>query len=156
MPKTLVELAAEIVGAQASQRSMDSDEISQAIYKVFKALKNAKTEEEEGKGDSLGKENTEDIGKTTTPKSSIQKHRIICLECGEAFKQLGRRHLSGHGLTPKEYRGKHGIPLKQALAAKSVSEQRKRIAIERGLGKRLAEVRKKKAAERAAQMKSST
>ena len=40
MPKTLVELAAEIVGAQASQRSMDSDEISQAIdpKRIFQTM----------------------------------------------------------------------------------------------------------------------
>lgn len=152
MPKTLVELAAEIVGAQASQSRMNIDEISQAISTVFRALNKARVEEEGREGDRLAEEKGEDSGRAYTSKTSIQKHRIICLECSESFKQLSRRHLLGHGLTPKEYRGKHGIPSRQALAARSVSEQRKRIAIERGLGQRLAEARKKKAEEKAAQM----
>lgn len=131
MSNDLIELTAKIVEAQLSQNKMDTDEISKLISTVFRALKRAKDEEE---GQSTEEMNED--GKRTY-KSSIRKHKIICLECGKSFKQLSRHHLTWHNLTPEEYRKKYGIPIKQALVAKSVSKRRKQLAIEGGLAQKM-------------------
>lgn len=71
------------------------------------------------------------------PMDSIQEEKIICLECGLEFKQISHTHLAKHGMTPKDYRKKYHLPAKQALTARSLSEKRKRKAVEIGLGSRL-------------------
>ncbi|MBI1987170.1 MAG: MucR family transcriptional regulator [Nitrospinae bacterium] len=155
MAKTLVEMAAEIVGAQATHGKMNPQEVSEAISTVFKALKRARADEEgitgfEERGEEREEEKEGRERREMTPKGSIQKNRITCLECGQAFKQLSRRHLEGHGLTPKEYKKKYGFSMRQALAAKAISEQRRKVATEKGLGKKLVEARRRKAAEKIA------
>lgn len=78
-------------------------------------------------------------------KASIQRNKVICLECGKEFRQLGKFHLSSHGLSPKDYKKKHGIPLGQALISKDLSVKRRKIAKGKGLGQKLAKARKKSA-----------
>ncbi|MGD9818168.1 MAG: MucR family transcriptional regulator, partial [Desulfomonilaceae bacterium] len=41
---------------------------------------------------------------TLDPKKSIQRNKVVCLECGQEFKMLSPKHLKSHGLTGKEYR----------------------------------------------------
>lgn len=139
MGKTLVEMAAEIVRAQAGQTSMTSEEIADALNKAYEALKSVKVKEEELAGEPrVEKEAIEG-------KASIQRNKVICLECGREFKQLSKRHLTSHALTPKEYKKKHGIPPGQALVSKDLSAKRRKVAKEKGLGQRLAKARKKRA-----------
>jgi len=111
MDKTLVEMAAEIVQAQAGQTRMTPEEIVDALRKAYEALKNLKAKEEEP-GEEAAVEK-----KAVQGKASIQKGGVICLECGRKFRQLGKSHLSSHGLTAKE----------------------------KGLGQKLAKARKKRA-----------
>jgi len=67
------------------------------------------------------------------PKKSIQKNKIVCIECGQEFKMLSPKHLTSHGLNSKEYRKKHGLSSRQPLCAKALSEKRSRSGKERGL-----------------------
>jgi len=139
MAKTLLEMAAEIVQAQAGQATMTPEEIADALNKTYEALKSVKAKEEQlGEEPEVEKEKVEG-------KASIQKDKVICLECGKEFKQLSKRHLASHGLTAKEYRKKHGIPLGQALTAKDLSAKRRKVAKEIGFGKKLSKSRKKSA-----------
>jgi predicted transcriptional regulator len=139
MSKTLVEMAAEIVTAQAGQTAMTPSEIADALNKAYEALKSVKAKEEDLTEEPGGeKEPVED-------KGSIQRNKVICLECGKEFKQLSKKHLGSHGLTAKEYKKKHGIPSGQALVAKDLSAKRRKVAKEKGLGKKLAKTRKKRA-----------
>lgn len=78
------------------------------------------------------------------PMDSIQQDKIVCLECGQEFKQISHTHLKSHGLTPKEYRKKFRLPAKQPLTARSLSEKRKQKAKEIGLGVRLKHLREAK------------
>ena len=71
------------------------------------------------------------------PEKSIQRNKVICLECGQAFKMLSPKHLRSHDLTPKEYRKKHGFSLRQPLCAKSLSERRSKSGKKRGLPENL-------------------
>ncbi len=78
------------------------------------------------------------------PKDSIQEEKIICLECGREFKQISHTHLKRHGLTPKDYRKKYHLPSKQPLTAHSLSDERKKRALESGLGSHLKSLREAK------------
>lgn len=139
MAKTLVEMAAEIVTAQAGQTEMAPEEITHALNKTYEALKSVKAREQE-----LAEEPAAEK-ETVEGKGSIQEDKVICLECGKEFKQLSKRHLTFHGLTAKEYKEKHGIPVAQALVAKDLSAKRRKAAKGKGLGKKLARARKGRA-----------
>jgi len=137
MAKTLVEMAAEIVNAQAAHSRMSPDDMAIAIGTLVDALKKAR-EVEEGVVVEAGPE-------TPVRKRSVFRNKVICLECGREFKQLTNRHLSQHGLDKKSYKGKYGIPRAQRLVATAVTERRRQLAEERGLGQQLAEARRKRA-----------
>jgi predicted transcriptional regulator len=72
-------------------------------------------------------------GLALSPEKSLQKNKVICLECGQEFKMLSPKHLKSHDLTSREYRVKYGFSLRQPLCAKSLSEKRKKAGKERGL-----------------------
>jgi len=138
MTKTLTEMAADIVRAQAGVTRMSAEELSEALTKTFDSLKWVKSQEE---GDVAGVP-APGAAVAMEPKASIQRNKIICLECGKEFKQLSRSHLKYHGLTPREYKKKYGLKANQALTAKSLSAKRRKTAKERGLGEKLAAARK--------------
>ena len=148
MAKSLLEMAAEIVTAQASNTQMSSEEISDSLKKMFLTLKDIK-DKEEGIYPSLEFAGREKGLGAIEAKDSIQRNKIICLECGKEFKQLSKSHLKSHNLTPKEYKKKYGLKTSQALVAKSLTAKRRKLAKEKKLGTKLAEYRKKKAAKKA-------
>ena len=135
MSSHLLELASDMVKAQASHAPMTSDDMSDAIKKVYRALKWAKDREEQPEPEAEAEIKGMD---------SIKRNKVICLECRSEFRQVTGRHLAKHGLTTREYKKKHGIPLRQGLAAKTLTSKRSAMAKERGLGKNLAKARKKK------------
>ena len=139
MARTLVEMAAEIIAAQASQSRMTPEEITEGLERTYGALQRIQAREE-GAPEPL-----EERPVRTSPLASIQRNKIVCLECGKEFKQLSKSHLASHGLTPKSYKEKHAIPSKTPLTAKSLSARRRKMAKERGLGEKLAQARKKRA-----------
>jgi len=129
MSKSLVEMSAEIVTAQARQSQLKPEDIADSLRKIFYTLK-------EIQQSGVGAEFEETVLKD--PQSSIQRNQVICLECGKAFKLLSNRHLALHGLTPREYKQKHGIRMTQALSARTLSQRRRKLAKELGMGKQLA------------------
>lgn len=135
MSKTLYEMAAEIVAAQATVSKLTPEEINELIQKTYDSLKNVKANEEGA--------TEEEAAPAMNPKDSIKQNSVTCLECGKKFKVLTKRHLKEHGLTPKEYRKKWGFKARQPLSAKSLSAKRRKVAKEQNLGQRLAEARKK-------------
>jgi predicted transcriptional regulator len=132
--KQLAEVTSEIVKAQASHARMSADDLTEAIKKVYKALKWVQAQEEK-----MATKGEAEAGLSGV--ASIQRNKVICVECGKEFRQLSGKHLALHGLSPKEYKRKHGIPLRQSLSARSLSAKRRRIAKERGLGERLSQAR---------------
>ena len=135
MAKSLYELAAEIVAAQASAAKLSAEEINALINQTYESLKNVKADEEGAP--------EEEAAPAMKPKDSIKQNSVTCLECGKKFKILTKRHLKEHGLTPKEYKAKYGFKARQPLSAKSLSAKRRKVAKEQNLGQRLAEARKK-------------
>jgi predicted transcriptional regulator len=63
-------------------------------------------------------------------RTSITRHSITCLECGEHVKQLTARHLRRHNLDARSYRAKYGIPRTQTLSARATAARRRQIAAE--------------------------
>jgi len=132
MSKSLVEMASEIIAAQARHAPMSPEEISEGVKKVFVILQQLQVLEAGMPSSSEG----EGLGKLT-PQDSIQRNRVICLECNKEFKLLSNRHLALHGMNSREYRIKYGLPMRQALSAKSLTLARRKIAKEKGLGEKL-------------------
>lgn len=135
MSKTLVQMTAEIIQSQISSKQMTTDEIKAALNDTFQALKALQDAE------SCGiVEMESDMAAATPsvdPKKSIQKNKIVCLECGQEFKMLSPKHLKSHGLDSKEYRKKYGFSARQPLCAKTLSEKRSASGKERGIPENL-------------------
>lgn len=117
------ELTAHIVASQC--KPMSTEEIVESIKAIHATLVSL-----EAPAETLPE-----------PKDSIRNHDVICLECGRSFKLLSNRHLTLHGLTPRAYKQKHGIPLTQPLSAKTLTRKRQATAKASGLGAALAQWR---------------
>ncbi|MCE5333107.1 MAG: MucR family transcriptional regulator, partial [Desulfobacteraceae bacterium] len=119
--RKLLDIAAEIVQAQASVGQMSAEQIEQSLVKTFSTLQKMQKAEEKGVLlDTVQEEAAaEDLAPAKKePRESIQDDRIVCLECGTEMRQLTTKHLSSHGLTPRDYKKKWGFSLKQPLSAK--------------------------------------
>jgi len=141
MAKSLTELAADIVVAQASHAPMSPEDMTETLKAVFAALKGVKAMEEGAAGASSP---TPEVP-AVDPAKSILKNKVICLECGREFRMLTNRHLKEHGMTAKEYRKKYGFRARQSLSAKSLNAARRKNALERGLGDILKRARERQA-----------
>ena len=129
MSKSLVEMSAEIVAAQASHRALSPEEIAESLRRTFQTLKEIQ---------QLGNGSDFEEAVSLDPQASIQRNQVLCLECGKAFKLLSNRHLALHSLTPRAYKQKHGIRMTQALSARTLSARRRKLAKDLGMGKQLA------------------
>ena len=129
MSKTLVQMTAEIIQSQITSKQMSTDEIKAALNETFQALKSLQDAEVGG----MIETEAEAVSPVVDPKKSIQKNKIICLDCGQEFKMLSPKHLKSHGLDSKEYRKKYGFSARQPLCAKALSEKRSASGKERGI-----------------------
>ena len=142
---TLLEMAAEIVAAHASSTNMSKDELIAEITSVYQALASLE------KGEAVTEAAPAEVALSKADvKKSIGKDKIKCLICGKAMKTLTRHLKTAHDLKPGQYRKQFGIPSSQSLAAKSYSESRRQMAIDRGLGEGLAKARAARATKAAA------
>ena len=128
MAKTLVEMTAEIIQSQISTKQMTTDEIKTALNETFQTLRSLHDSE-----NCQCEVEAEKTAPELDPKRSIQRNKIVCLECGQEFKMLSPKHLKSHGLTSREYRKKYGFSARQPLCAKALSEKRSLSGKERGL-----------------------
>ena len=133
MSKSLVEMAAELVQSQCASKSMTTEEIAQSLQTTFNALQTLQIDEAKG----TSAEGGIGQGPAMSPEKSIQKNKIVCLECGQEFKMLSPKHLRSHGLTGREYKKKYGFSLRQPLCAKALSDRRKKAGKARGLPENL-------------------
>ena len=139
MEKKLLELAVEIVGAQASMSKMTAEDVEQALVRVYNALHKMRLAEEQGQSILRAEPGFQASEKPVAadPLSSIQEDKVTCMECKAELRQLTANHLRIHHLTPREYKKKWGFPLKQPLSAKMLTKLRSRSAKKRGLPENL-------------------
>ncbi len=139
MEKKLLELAVDIVGAQASMSKMTAEDIEQALVRVYNALHKMRLAEEQGRcilrAEPGFQASEEPVA--VDPLSSIGEDKVTCMECRAELRQLTANHLRIHHLTPREYKKKWGFPLKQPLSAKMLTKLRSRSAKKRGLPENL-------------------
>ena len=139
MEKKLLELAVEIVGAQASMSKMTAEDIEQALVRVYNALHKMRLAEEQGRSILRAEPGFQASEEPVAadPLSSIGEDKVTCMECKAELRQLTANHLRIHHLTPREYKKKWGFPLKQPLSAKMLTKLRSRSAKKRGLPENL-------------------
>jgi len=130
----LLEMAAEIVAAHASTTPMSKEELMEELAQVHQAL--AAIE----KGEAVDTAASADEP-AVSRKKAFGKDKITCMICGKSMKTLARHLKTAHDMKPGEYRKQFDIPRSQPLAAKNYSESRRQMAIDRGLGDKLAKAR---------------
>jgi predicted transcriptional regulator len=136
---TILELASNIVSSHVSTTLMSTDELLQEIKKVYAALQAVEY--------SIAVEVVDVAKPAITVKDAFKKNEVVCMVCGKAKMKTLTRHLNMvHNMKPGEYRKQFDIPSKQPLTAKSYSESRRKMAVERGLGDVLAKARETKVA----------
>ena len=126
MPQTILEMSKDLVLAQIRTGTLAPEEMQDALRRTHQSLLSLKSAEESEAPVSAA-------GIALAPldwRTSITRHSITCLECGQPFKQLNGRHLREHGLDSRSYRTKYGIPPSQSLAARETVAKRRQIAAE--------------------------
>lgn len=139
MEKELIFAATGLVRDMAQQKPMTADEIVAAVATIAHSLESIA----QGVPAVQANDANPCPVKGLDPKKAIKEASIVCCECGKSFKIITRKHLATHGLTPEEYRAKHGYKKGQALACKSLARERRKKMGEM----RLWEKRGKKTAE---------
>ena len=134
MARKIIEIASEIVQTQVSLAPMSATEITSSLRQVFGTLMELQKAES---GEIVLPGTQGAAPEAITPENSILEHKVICIECGAAMKQLTSKHLVSHGMTQKEYRKKYGFSRKTPLAAKSLTKSRSKAAKKRGLPENL-------------------
>uniref|UniRef100_I2PZB1 Putative transcriptional regulator n=1 Tax=Desulfovibrio sp. U5L TaxID=596152 RepID=I2PZB1_9BACT len=109
--------ALEIVRAQASVRHMTDEEITSMIRRLAVGIRDISGEAPAGVA-----EQPVDMD----PKKAIKEKSVTCMECGKSFKVITKKHLASHGLTPEEYKAKHGYKKSMPLVCKSLQRDRRK------------------------------
>ena len=129
----LTTLTVELLSAFVSNNTIDSGDLAGLIQSTHTALAgiNAPTPVEPPA--------PEYEPAVTVRKSLGSRDHILSLIDGKPYKTL-KRHLSGHGLTPAEYRERYKLPTYYPMVAPSYSEHRREVAQRLGLGRKSTKV----------------
>ena len=122
-----VKLASRIVGGYLRHNPVAADQLAALISTVHQALV------------GLGKppEPVESAAhKPAVPiRRSVHRDYVVCLECGWKGMMLRRHLMTGHNLSPGQYRARWHLPPDHALTAPAYSERRSGLAKKLGLGR---------------------
>jgi predicted transcriptional regulator len=122
-----IELVAEIVAAFVSNNSLPMDGLPPLIYAVHSAIVKLAA------GPEFGHPQVDEKAPAVPVRKSITPDYLICLEDGKPFKSL-RRHLTGLGITPEQYRAKWSLPYDYPMVAPNYGAKRAALAKQIGLG----------------------
>jgi predicted transcriptional regulator len=125
----LLVLTADIVAEYVATNNIASSELPgliRSVHSAFLAL---------GSAPEVVQESADNRGAVTVRKSLADPNFIISLIDGKPYVAL-KRHLSGHGLTPAEYRGRFGLKADYPMTAPAYSERRSALAKAIGLGRK--------------------
>lgn len=107
--------ALDIVKAQATVRSMSSEEMLTMVDELARGIESISTGED-----------FEEQRPAMAPDKAIKEKTVTCLECGKQFKVLTRKHLAQHGMDTEEYREKWGYKKGTPLVCKSLQRERRK------------------------------
>ena len=137
MASEMLKLTAQIVMSHASMTELTPTQLVEEIKEIYGVLASL-----EG-GDAVEavapSEVAEAVKKPPIPLREIVKAKyVVCLECGKKMRTLKTHLRKAHNLLPKEYFQRYGLDRKKyPLVCKEYSEQRRKLAIDKGLGNRL-------------------
>src|SRR4051794_25541353 len=114
----LAELTADMVAAYVSHNSLPASDLPAFIHSTYAALFGLNTQSAP----------PEERPVPAVPiKKSVTPDYIVSLEDGRHFKSL-KRHLSGKGMTPAEYRAKWELPSDYPMVAPNYAAKRSELA----------------------------
>ena len=118
-----VELTSDVVSAYVSSNSVSRTDLPGLIGTVHAALS----------GTSAPAQSNDKLTPPVPINKTIRPDYIISLEDGRRYKSM-KRHLTGRGLTPEQYRTKWGLRPDYPMVAASYAERRSALARAIGLG----------------------
>ena len=128
-----VELATSLTIAWLSNQNtrVNSEDVPAFLRSMYDAVSNL---EQPAAEEPASAEQTYEPA-VSVRKSLASKDHLISLIDGKPYKTL-RRHLSGHGITPDDYRKRYGLKADYPMVAASYSEARRDMAKKIGLGRK--------------------
>ena len=141
MASEVLKLTAQIVISHASMSELTPKELVEEIKDLYTLLSSLESEiavEAVAGAPEKGKEGKVVVKKPTIPLDEVVKEKyVVCLECGKKMRTLKAHLRKAHKLMPAEYFRKFGLDAKKfPLVCKEYSEQRRKLAKEKGLGER--------------------
>lgn len=136
-----LKLTAQIVISHASMSELTPKELVEEIKSIYNVLAGLETGEalmEAALGGGEPVPEAEVIKKPSIPLDEIvQEKYVVCLECGKKMRTLKAHLRKAHQLAPADYFRRYSLdPKKYPLVCKEYSEQRRKLAKEKGLGER--------------------
>ncbi|MGU3330718.1 MucR family transcriptional regulator [Methylobacterium mesophilicum] len=122
-------LAADIVAAYVSNNHVQAADLPTLLASVHAAVQAAA----EGDTSAVVASPVEKPSAAEI-RRSVGRDALISFEDGKPYKTL-KRHLTGRGLTPEQYRQKWGLPRDYPLVAPDYAERRSLLAKAIGLGR---------------------
>ncbi len=128
------ELATELTIAWLgnSNTRVSADDVPAFLQSMYATVTGLGTPAEDASSTAAEPEYTPAV---SVRKSLASKAHIISMIDGKPYKTL-RRHLSGHGLTPDEYRARYGLKADYPMVSETYSESRRDMAKRIGLGRK--------------------
>lgn len=120
-------MTADIVASFVSNNKVSSDELTDIIRSVHKAVT--------GLSGPNGAVPAEKPKPAAPINKSVHDDFIICLEDGKKLKMLKRYLRSTYGMSPDDYRKRWGLPADYPMVAPSYAARRSEFAKKIGLGK---------------------
>jgi predicted transcriptional regulator len=136
---TLTSLTAALVAAYVSNNPVPAAELPALIARVHGAISGlvsgTLTAETSFTGGAPAQAEV-DRPSTAQIRKSVRPDGIVSFLDGKTYKTL-KRHLTSHGLDPKAYRERYGLPADYPMVAPAYAEQRSALA--KAIGLRLPE-----------------
>lgn len=133
-PINSLELATELTIAWLSNpnTSVSADEVSEVLAKMHAAVTSLSSPEANADESEAAEEF---VPAVTVRKSLASKDHLISLIDGKPYRTL-KRHLSGHGLTPQQYRERYNLKSDYPMVSETYSQARREMAKKIGLGRK--------------------
>jgi len=141
MATEVLKLTAQIVISHASMSELTPKELVEEIKEIYSVLSSLEAGEavlEAAPGVPVKGKEAVVVKKPSVPLDEIVKDKyVLCLECGKKMRTLKAHLRKAHHLAPADYFRRYGLdPKKFPLVCKEYSEQRRKLAKEKGLGER--------------------
>jgi predicted transcriptional regulator len=129
---TLAVITAELVAAYVSNNPVPVAELPALITRVHGAIAGLVSGTLTADTGSTAQADVEKPSAAQIRKS-VRPDGIVSFIDGKTYKTL-KRHLTSHGLDPRSYRDRYGLPADYPMVAPSYAEQRSALAKAIGLG----------------------